>query len=59
MCYASGLLHPLQRVRAWWQRDLRILAYHRVMPLPDPDTYEFDLNSSARRLTIFANRCCG
>ncbi|SKB75759.1 Predicted xylanase/chitin deacetylase [Luteibacter sp. 22Crub2.1] len=43
LCYSSGLLHPLQRVRAWWQRDLRILAYHRVMPLPDPDTYEFDL----------------
>ena len=43
MCYASGLLHPLQRVRAWWQRDLRILAYHRVMPLPDPDSYEFDM----------------
>ncbi|QWT21704.1 polysaccharide deacetylase family protein [Bacillus sp. NP157] len=43
LCYSSGLLHSLQRVRAWWQRDLRILAYHRVMPLPDPDTYEFDM----------------
>jgi len=43
LCYSSGLLHSLQRVRAWWQRDLRILAYHRVMPLPDPSTYEFDL----------------
>ncbi|MEX1827183.1 polysaccharide deacetylase family protein [Luteibacter sp. CQ10] len=43
LCYSSGLLYSLQRVRAWWQRDLRILAYHRVMPLPDPDTYEFDL----------------
>ena len=43
LCYSSGLLHPLQRVRAWWQRDLRILAYHRVMPLPDPDSYAFDM----------------
>lgn len=43
LCYSSGMLRPLQRARAWWQRDLRILAYHRVMPLPDPDTYEFDM----------------
>lgn len=43
LCYSSGLLHPLQRVRAWWHRDLRILAYHRVMPLPDPDRYGFDM----------------
>lgn len=43
LCYSSGLLTPLQRVRAWWQRDLRILAYHRVMPLPDPATYAFDM----------------
>ena len=43
LCYSSGLLHSLQRMRAWWHRDLRILAYHRIMPLPDPDTYEFDL----------------
>ncbi|MDF3983203.1 polysaccharide deacetylase family protein [Luteibacter sp. PPL201] len=43
LCYASGLLHSLQKVRAWWQHDLRILAYHRVMPLPDPATYPFDL----------------
>ena len=43
LCYSTGALHPLQRVRSWWQRDLRILAYHRVMPLPDPATYDFDL----------------
>lgn len=43
LCYSSGLLHSLQRVRSWWQRDLRILAYHRVMPIPDPETYEFDM----------------
>ena len=43
LCYSSGLLHSLQRVRAWWQNDLRILAYHRVMDLPDPETFDFDL----------------
>ena len=43
LCYSSGALHSLQRMRAWWQKDLRILAYHRVMPLPDPQTYDFDL----------------
>ena len=43
LCYSTGALQPLQRVRSWWQRDLRILAYHRVMPLPDPATFDFDL----------------
>lgn len=41
--YSSGLLYSLQRMRAWWQRDLRILAYHRIMPLPDPASFDFDL----------------
>src|SRR5579885_2998540 len=43
LCYNAGLLSPLQKMRAWWQKDLRILAYHRVMPVPDPDTYDFDM----------------
>jgi peptidoglycan/xylan/chitin deacetylase (PgdA/CDA1 family) len=43
LCYSAGLLSPLQRVRSWWHKDLRILAYHRVMALPDPDSYDFDL----------------
>jgi peptidoglycan/xylan/chitin deacetylase (PgdA/CDA1 family) len=43
LCYSTGALHSLQRVRSWWQKDLRILAYHRVMPLPDPATFDFDL----------------
>lgn len=43
LCYSSGLLHSLQWMRGWWQKDLRILAYHRVMPLPDPRIYDFDL----------------
>ena len=43
LCYNTGLLSPLQKMRAWWQKDLRILAYHRVMPVPDPDHYPFDM----------------
>jgi peptidoglycan/xylan/chitin deacetylase (PgdA/CDA1 family) len=43
LCYSSGLLHSLQRMRSWWRKDLRILAYHRVMPLPDPASFPFDL----------------
>jgi len=43
LCYNTGLLNPLQKMRAWWQKDLRILAYHRVMPVPDPERYPFDM----------------
>lgn len=41
--YRSGLLRPLQRARALLRQDLRILAYHRVLTLPDPDAFDFDL----------------
>lgn len=41
--YRVGLLHTLQRLRALRNRDLRILAYHRVMAAPDPSTFDFDL----------------
>lgn len=43
LCHSSGLLGSLQRMRSWLHKDLRILAYHRITPLPDPDSYEFDL----------------
>jgi peptidoglycan/xylan/chitin deacetylase (PgdA/CDA1 family) len=43
LCYSVGLLHVLQRLRALRTNDLRILAYHRIMPAPDPATFEFDL----------------
>lgn len=43
LCHSTGLLSSVQRVRSWLHKDLRILAYHRITPLPDPDTYEFDL----------------
>lgn len=43
LCYRVGLLHVLQRLRALRNKDLRILAYHRVMTVPDPATFDFDL----------------
>lgn len=43
LCHSSGLLGSLQRMRSWIHKDLRILAYHRITPLPDPEAYEFDL----------------
>lgn len=43
LCHRSGLLAPLQRLRACWRKDVRILAYHRILTLPDPDAFDFDL----------------
>lgn len=43
LCYSVGLLHVLQRLRAMRNKDLRILAYHRIMAAPDPMAFEFDL----------------
>ncbi|WP_449429516.1 polysaccharide deacetylase family protein [Rhodanobacter umsongensis] len=43
LCYASGLLRPLQHARLYMRQDLRILAYHRVLTLPDARTFDFDL----------------
>jgi peptidoglycan/xylan/chitin deacetylase (PgdA/CDA1 family) len=44
LCHSSGLLHVLQRMRAWKYRDLRILAYHRVVTVTDARTFDFDLD---------------
>lgn len=44
LCYRSGLLHVLQRGRALARRDLRILAYHRVLTVEDPSQFDFDLD---------------
>lgn len=43
-CYSSGLLRVLQRARSWMRKDLRILAYHRVLTLQDPNAFDFDLD---------------
>jgi len=43
LCHNSGLLGSLKRMRSWLHKELRILAYHRITPLPDPDNYGFDL----------------
>lgn len=44
LCYSGGLLRALQRARAWVRQDLRILAYHRVLTLQDPNAFDFDLD---------------
>jgi peptidoglycan/xylan/chitin deacetylase (PgdA/CDA1 family) len=56
LCYSSGLLHSLQRMRTWWQKDLRILAYHRIMPLPDPAAFDFDLELISASPERFRNQ---
>ncbi|HWU76443.1 MAG TPA: polysaccharide deacetylase family protein [Rhodanobacter sp.] len=42
--HACHLLKPLQYMRSWWRRDLRIVAYHRVLSTFDADAFEFDLD---------------
>lgn len=42
MLHASGLLGGLTRLRAQLVRDVRILAYHRVLTLADEDAFPFD-----------------
>lgn len=42
-CHQSGLLGVLQKVRRRLRHDVRILAYHRVLPAITPATFDFDL----------------
>ena len=42
-CDRVGALPVLQGLRRLWRRDLRILAYHRVLDIPDIGTFPFDL----------------
>jgi peptidoglycan/xylan/chitin deacetylase (PgdA/CDA1 family) len=44
LCYRSGLLRLFQHARGWIRHDLRVLAYHRVLPLDDPARFDFDLD---------------
>ncbi|MCW8808319.1 MAG: polysaccharide deacetylase family protein [Rhodanobacter sp.] len=44
LCHRSGVLRVLQGVRAWVRRDVRILAYHRVLTLADGHEFDFDLD---------------
>jgi peptidoglycan/xylan/chitin deacetylase (PgdA/CDA1 family) len=41
--HQSRALPALAGLRSLVRRDLRILAYHRVCEIPDPDAFEFDL----------------
>lgn len=44
LCYRSGLLRLFQRARGWIRRDLRVLAYHRVVSVAEPERFGFDLD---------------
>lgn len=41
--HQNGLLSALIALRSWIKRDLRILAYHRVMTIEDEEQFDFDL----------------
>lgn len=43
LLYKSGLMKPVSRLRSLLKRDLRILAYHRVLSIAEPDAFDFDL----------------
>lgn len=43
LCHRSGLLRLLQGARGWMYRDLRVLAYHRVLAV-DEARFDFDLD---------------
>jgi len=43
-CSAVGVLPGLTSLRRILRKDLRILAYHRVLDVADPDAFDFDLN---------------
>lgn len=43
ICHRTGLLRLMQMARSWLRSDVRILAYHRVLRLPDQDAFDFDI----------------
>lgn len=43
MLHHSGLLQPVRWAGRLWDRDLRILAYHRVLDDVDPAHFDFDI----------------
>lgn len=43
-CHRAGVLRFAQRARAALRKDLRILAYHRVLTIDNPDGFDFDLD---------------
>lgn len=43
-CYRIGVLPVLRHARRWVCRDLRVLAYHRVLDVPAGNRFDFDLD---------------
>ncbi|MGH8172434.1 MAG: polysaccharide deacetylase family protein [Rhodanobacteraceae bacterium] len=44
LLHNTGLISPLTLLRSALVRDLRILAYHRVVTVDDEDTFDFDID---------------
>jgi peptidoglycan/xylan/chitin deacetylase (PgdA/CDA1 family) len=51
--YSSGVLWPIQRFCAPLRRNLRILAYHRILDVPDPARFDFDLELVSASPSLF------
>lgn len=43
LLYRTGLIAGVSMLRSAFVRDLRILAYHRVLSIEDEDAFDFDL----------------
>ena len=43
VCYSAGMLPVVRVLRGFVRHELRILAYHRVLEVVDPEAFEFDL----------------
>jgi peptidoglycan/xylan/chitin deacetylase (PgdA/CDA1 family) len=54
--YSLGMLWPMQRLCAPQRRNLRILAYHRVLDVPDPARFEFDLEVVSTSPSLFRDQ---
>ncbi len=52
-CHERGLLRVLQRTRRYLRQDVRILAYHRVLPEITPATFDFDLELVSTTTALF------
>ena len=56
LCHRSGLLKVLRRMRDLRARDVRILAYHRVLDVPDEGRFDFDLALVSASLEQFRDQ---
>lgn len=63
-CERHHVLPLIERLRRWRRGELRILAYHRVLDVPDANQYPFDIDVVSasvdgfrRQMQLVAERC--